>query len=212
MLKYLFLVFCALLITSDVNAQDFAISPLKMNLFYIGIPNPIKVVVKDVEAKDIVLEISNGEIESTEERNTFLVYSQKVGKTLIIILSKDGDTIGLEEFRVRPLPKASAKVAGKYDGLVRKNVLRAQIGIIADIRFFEFSPRSIVNEYSLIVMRGSRTIHSKHYIDGPKFSNEVKEVFDNLQKGDKVIFCFVKYTTVTKKILRAYPAELIITE
>lgn len=212
MLKYISLLLYAIACISNADAQNFTITPIKMNILYVGVPNPMKVVVEDRGADDILVVMPGGDIKPNDRPGSYLAYANTPGMYFIYILSKNGDTIGKERFRVRPIPSPEIMVGGKSRGTIKKDILFAQIGVTASLIGFDYDVRAKVVEYTLIIMRGNKTIFSKHFTDGPKFNDEVRNNLKKTEVNDKVIFCFVNYTMPNKQIHQGNAVELTITE
>jgi hypothetical protein len=57
--------------------------------------------------------------------------------------------MGAVSFRVKVLPDPVVKVAGKKGGRIKKNVLAAQTGVIADMENFEFDLEFKITEFTV---------------------------------------------------------------
>jgi gliding motility-associated protein GldM len=119
-----------------VGASQLVVSPTKMNVFYIGVDNPVDVSVPGIDPSRIQARISSGSIR--RKGNSYVVRVKKVGK-VNVSATADGRSMGSKSFRVKKVPDPIAKVGGKKRGTVSKNWLTAQTGVKADLENFDFA-------------------------------------------------------------------------
>ena len=86
-------------------AQRTAISLDKMNILYIGVPNPITIALENYKPSQFKVYINNGTIEKSESKldNQFVVMPKERGKATIYIIINKKDTISKYEYRVKPI-------------------------------------------------------------------------------------------------------------
>lgn len=130
----------------------------KMNVLYIGVPNPITVSAAGYSIEDISLVIPDAEIKSTG-KGTYEVMVTKPGKVEASIVAKTPTgtkSVGGMEIRVKTIPDPIAKIAGKTGGVIPSSVFKAQSGIPAVLENFEFDARFVVTsfDFSYLPKRG----------------------------------------------------------
>lgn len=130
----------------------------KMNVFYIGVPNPITVSAAGYSLEDINVSIEGATVEKTAN-GKYNISVTKPGKVDAQILAKTttGMTkVGNMEVRVKTIPDPIAKVAGKTGGVVNAAIFRAQTGIPATLDNFDFDAKFRVTsfDFSYLPKRG----------------------------------------------------------
>lgn len=157
------------------------VSPTKMNVFYIGVDNPVEISVPGVPADRIFPSISNGNIR--KEGKGYIVNPSRAGQnaqvTVVAEVEKNvKKNMGMKEFRVKIVPDPVAKVAGiKGSGGIDKAVLMAQAGVVAEMENFEFDLQFKVTEFIVSTVVGGFTQ------DKPSKSNRFTTEQMNLIKG-----------------------------
>ncbi|HOT14459.1 MAG TPA: gliding motility protein GldM [Bacteroidales bacterium] len=168
------------------------VSPTKMNVFYLGVDNPVEISVPGVEAEKIFPSISNGTI--TKSGKSFIVRPSKSGIAQINILAeidKQKKQMGAKEFRVKIVPDPVAKVAGiKGSGVIDKNVLLAQSGIVAEMENFDFDLQFKVTEFKVSVNVGG--FSNDKTSKSNKFTPEQFNLIKGANRGQKVYIEDVK--------------------
>ncbi len=128
-----------------VGQASLVVSPLKMNVFYIGVDNPVAVSVPGVPPSKVNAFVSGGG-SIRRSGNAYVVRVKgpqgknvKVGATAELDGQKKN--MGSKEFLVKKVPDPVAKVGGKRGGTVAKNWLAAQTGVAAVMENFDFDLR-----------------------------------------------------------------------
>lgn len=130
----------------------------KMNVFYIGVPNPITVSAAGYSIEDISVNIPGATL-ATTGKGKWDVTVTTPGKVTAAINAKTESgvkQVGAMEVRVKTIPDPVAKVAGKTGGVVGTGVFKAQIGIPAVLEYFDFDTKFTVTsfEFSYLPKRG----------------------------------------------------------
>lgn len=165
----------------------------KMNVFYIGVPNPISVSAAGYSLEDVSVSIPDATVTPGAQKGQYNVETNKPGKVFAAINAKTESgvkQVGGMEVRVKYIPDPTAKVGGKSSGSLPSNVLKAQLGIVAALDGFDFDARFVVTsfEFSMLPKRGE--LIGPFKVDGALFSKN-KQVVDAIARckpGDKVFF------------------------
>ena len=175
----------------QVGKPSVTISPTKMNVLYLGVPNPIKVSVPGVASENLSVSISNGRIEKSGEG--FLVYPSKLdalGKntsvSVVATLNGEKRPMGSMTFRVKEVPPPLATVSNKNGGILKKEELLAEEGIFADLIDFDFDLKFKVTQFE-ITFSGASGFVTSYKGNGNRFSTEQKEQFKKLAQGSVII-------------------------
>ncbi len=138
----------------QVSKPSVTISPTKMNVFYLGVPNPVSISVPGVPSENLQVSLSNGRI--VPDGKNYLVYPQKADlnarNTKITVSAKfNGDVrnMGSMDFRVKEVPDPIATIAGKNSGVLQKEDLLAEDGIFAALVDFDFDLKFTVTQFDI---------------------------------------------------------------
>lgn len=130
------------------------VSPDKMNVLYIGIPNPVSVSAPGVPASSLKLGISSGSLSGSNGHYTAEVKS--VGTATITVsgqISGKTMTLGSTLFRVKRIPDPKFEFAGKSGGSTSAANIRAQDYVFAKLDNFEFDAKFNVTHFTLMVIK-----------------------------------------------------------
>ncbi|NNC85676.1 MAG: gliding motility protein GldM [Bacteroidia bacterium] len=171
------------------------VSPTRMNVFYIGVDNPVAISVPGVASNNVKPSISGGGgTLSPDGKGGFIckVKQQGIAKVSVnAVLDGGTKNMGTHEFRVKRVPDPVAKVAGKKGGKIAKSVLAAQPAIIPVMENFDFELYFKVTEFEMSRFGKGRdpiTIRTK----GNKLTSEMKKVISSSRSGDKIYFEYIK--------------------
>lgn len=175
----------------QVAEASAVISPTKMNVFYLGVDNPVEISVAGVPSDKIRPSITNGSV--TKSGGSYIVRPKQMGNAFVSVEAQiDGKwkNMGNMEFRVKKVPDPVAKVAGRKGGLIDKNLLAAQIVVQADMENFDFDLKFQVTEFKVSASVGG------FVRDEPSKSNRITpaqlDLIRNMGKGQKVYFEDIK--------------------
>lgn len=169
----------------------------KMNVFYIGVPNPITITAAGYSIEDVSVSIDDAEVTKTAN-GKYDVMVKKPGKVIANIMAKSqtGMTkVGSMEIRVKHIPDPVARVAGKSGGMLRAAVFRAQAGIPAALDNFDFDARFRVISYDFSYMpkrgeyQGPFTVNSARFDANQQVSSYQKT---QARPGDKIFIENIK--------------------
>lgn len=128
------------------------VSPDKMNVFYIGVPNPITVSGAGIPKEKISASL-DGPGSLTKDKDGYIANVTTQGKVKVNVFyePKPGEkkNLGSKEFRVKRIPDPIAKFAGTATGKVNAAQLRVQKGVIASLENFDFDAKFVVTKFNL---------------------------------------------------------------
>ncbi len=167
------------------------VSPLKMNVFYIGVKNPVAISVPGIPTEKIKPSISKGKLyRDPENKSQWIVEVPKgVKKTYISAITElDGKPydLGKSEFRVKRVPDPIATIAGITGGQVGKNQLLAAGAIIPELKGFEFDLYFKIISFSMstIINGDFVTLKTK----GNRFSRDMRRRIKGATRKQKFLF------------------------
>jgi len=174
----------------QVGRPSVTISPTKMNVFYLGVANPIKVSVPGVASENLDVSVSNGRIEKNGD--DYFVYPTKVdvqGKsTAISVMARfNGEkrSMGSMAFRVKEVPDPIATIGAKNGGTIRKEDILAEDGIFADLKDFDFDLKFKVTMFN-VNLSGAGGYERLYKSTSNKFTTEQRDQFAKLTQGSLI--------------------------
>ncbi len=163
----------------------------KMNVFYIGVPNPITVSAAGYSLQDVSVSIDGATIEKGEELGQYIVNVSKQGEVDANIMAKSEGSVkkvGGMKVRVKFIPDPVAEIGGKSQGAMPTNIFQAQRGVIAALKGFDFDARFVVTSYrfSLLPKRGE--LLGPYDVEGPYLDRDknVSNLIKRAKPGDRV--------------------------
>ena len=121
-----------------VGSANASIALDKMNVLYIGVPNPVTIAASGGGDDKVVASINNGTLTRTGP-GKYIAQVNSINDNTIITVTVDGKVAGTGGFRVRTIPEAQAYVGGKPSGEnYPANAFMAQGGVGAGIKNFPF--------------------------------------------------------------------------
>ncbi|MGM0550409.1 MAG: gliding motility protein GldM [Bacteroidota bacterium] len=173
----------------QVAKPNVVVSATKMNVFYVGVDNPVSVSVAGVATDKIHPSITNGRIRRQGDGN-YIVNPRRPGNSIVTVNAEvEGNmtSIGTQQFRVKSLPDPVAKVAGKKGGDIQKNVLLAQQVVAADMENFDFDLTFNITSYTISTTdQGGYFIEEP--IEGSRITDRAKDMIDQARRNQKINF------------------------
>lgn len=172
-----------------VVAPSATISPTKMNVLYMGVPNPISISGGGVSPNSLNPSFSN--MRAERQGGGWVVFPESLdndgSKTKINVSANvDGSSfnLGSMSFRVKKVPDPIPMVANKQGGTISKAEFAVQDGILAVMKDFDFNLKFVVTGFNVSITKSgfSNTWQSGNN----RFTPEMKSQFSNLSRGDVV--------------------------
>ncbi len=137
-----------------VAAPSAAVALDKMNVFYIGVPNPISVSAGGVAPSELSVSGSGGiKLAPKGGAGKYEVTATTPGSVTISVSAKTKDGMkpqGTFKFRVKKIPDPVAKVGGKSGNVDMKKIELSSIGgVVADLPGFDFEAKFVVVSFEL---------------------------------------------------------------
>ena len=170
----------------------------KMNVIYIGVPNPITVSVPGVPDEKV----------KALPTGFALTPDPKLGKGHFIAEAKgqpgEGKVVvqadfngkpmqmGEFKFRLKRIPDPVAKIGGKKDGGIPKSALAAQQGIIPTMEGFDFDLYPKVLSFKMSRYGKGRDPVEKSQEGGGALTSDMKAIIEQARAGDKILFEYIK--------------------
>lgn len=171
----------------EVADPAVVISPTKMNVFYVGVDNPVSLAVPGMSADVISAEITNGEL--IKSGTDYIVRPKQAGKkceiTVYATKNKQKKKLQTKEFRVKEVPDPVAKVAGFKEGSIKRNVLTAAGGISVEMENFDFEMKFTVQSFNMFTVVDGYVQDASS--KSASFSAEQLKLIRNLKRNQLLI-------------------------
>ena len=165
------------------------VSPDKMNVLYIGVPNPLSVSAPGIPKENIRVSISQGNLTGSNGKYEARVTSLGTAKVDVSGELTKGKVsqLGSTLFRVKRIPDPKAQFAGKSGGVTSAANIRAQDRIFAILENFEFDARFKVTRFTLVVVK-PRQDAITYSTTGNEFSAQMRSIMSTVTPGTTVVF------------------------
>jgi len=170
----------------------------KMNVFYIGVKNPVTVAAAGYSVEDVSLGIPDATIEG--EKGHYEISVTKPGTVDVSINAKTAEglkKVGGMVVRVKRIPNPIAKLNGQVGGAMNAAVFRAQIAPAAVMENFEFDIKFQIISFSFSLIPKGGDIIGPFKVEnraGCRFTGNanIEAAMKRAKAGDKVLIDEIK--------------------
>lgn len=173
-----------------VAKPSLTVSATKMNVFYIGVDNPVSISVPGVPTERVRPTISIGTLKRDATGKDWVVTVPKegMGKKATISVSagdgKDSKNMGGVEFRVKRVPDPVPFVGRVQTGPIAREELLISSVIPRMPQDFDFELNFVIQSFNF-VSTASGDIYQRP-INGNQFSEEIKKFIRTARRGQKI--------------------------
>lgn len=177
--------------TYEVGERSVAISADKMNVFYIGVKNPISVSAAGVSSNELKVSISGGGGKMTNTgSNSWDIDVTKPTADCKINVSGGGMNAN-KVFRVKRIPDPVARLGKKADGSMGNGEFKAQQGLIPWLDNFDFDAKCKIQGFNLVkVAKRADPVEATN--QGGRFNDKAGRLVRSAKPGDTFYFENVK--------------------
>lgn len=164
------------------------VSADKMNVFYIGVPNPVSASISGIRDDKVKATMTGGTI-TKAGAGKYTVKVTKPGKAKITVSgpTKNGNFSDSKDFRVKRIPDPVPELGGKQGGSLGTGEMKAQLGIIAKLKNFDFDARfKVVGFEMTLAERGQDLLTAVN--SGAKFSGQAQNLINRAKVGSIYYF------------------------
>ena len=179
----------------EVGERSATISAAKMNVFYIGVDNPVEVSVAGVASNQVKVSMT-GDGGGTISKNSDGTYNVKVtkptkqGSFANVKLTAPGFTAS-KEFRVKRIPDPIPMLSNSRGGKMGSGTFKAQPGILPRLQGFDFDAKCNIAGFN--VVRVPRREDPEQAVNpGGTFRADAKRVINKAKPGDRFFFENIK--------------------
>ncbi len=173
-----------------VAAPSAAVFLEKMNVFYIGVDNPITISAAGVAPGDLQPSLTGGTMRPGGKPGSYIVSVSSGTKATINVGAKLNGvqkSMGTFEFRIKRVPDPVAYVGSiKGDGQMTKGELTSASGVFARMENFDFDLSFSV--VSFVMSMNVNGVFVEKKANGPAITAEMKTLLGGAKPGNKVFF------------------------
>jgi gliding motility-associated protein GldM len=177
----------------DVAQPNVVISPIKMNVFYRGVDNPVDISIPGISMDKITATI-DGAGGIRRSGDNFIVTPGRGNVCNVTVFAEIEGTrrnMGVREFRVRDVPDPTAAVRGITGRIVDKNELAASLAVEAKMPpGFDFDLSFSITSFTVMATVGgfTRTAIANNQV----ITEDQRRLFDGLRAGQTVNIIDIK--------------------
>jgi len=168
--------------TYEVGQRSVSVSADKMNVFYIGVDNPVSVAAAGVASGDVRVNVSGDARKKSGNNKNLVVEGTKQGNAKVSVTA-NGKSLGSFDFRVKRIPDPIPLVGTSRGGSIRSNDFKSQAGLYAKLENFDFEARCRIQGYTLVYQpKGADVVPSVN--PGGPFNDASRRLVNRARPGD----------------------------
>jgi len=172
----------------------------KMNVFYIGVDNPVTVTAAGYSVEDVSLGMPAG-TSATGGKGHYAIRVEKPGTIEVAINAKTKEgaikKVGSMTVRVLRIPDPVAKLGGKTGGAMAASTFRAQIAPAAVLENFIFDAKYTITHFSVSALPKGKDIQGPYDVTnagGCRLGDNanIRKLIDMSRPGDRIFIDDIK--------------------
>lgn len=168
------------------------VSPDKMNVFYIGVPNPVSISAPGIPKEKLRVTLSSGEISGSNGQ--YVVNVKAPGKVTVTVSGEmekgKSSVLGVNEFRIKRIPPPRVKFGNKSGGRLPAAAMKAQNRLFAVLEDFDFDAPFNINHFTLFINKPRADIQVLE-ANNNQFTPAMSAAMSTITSGSRVTFDFV---------------------
>ncbi|HWZ34927.1 MAG TPA: gliding motility protein GldM [Mucilaginibacter sp.] len=165
------------------------VSPDKMNVLYIGVPNPVSISAPGISKDNLHVSMSGGSL--SKSGNGYIATVSTPGTATVNVSGEVSKgkvmALGASTFRVKRIPDPKAMFAGKSSGTTSAANLKGQDAIFAKLENFDFDAKFNVTRFSLMILKPRQDVITLTG-SGNQLTSAMHTAMNTLTPGSKVAF------------------------
>lgn len=174
----------------QVARPSAVVSADKMNVFYIGVPNPVSVSAPGISKDKMKVSLSGGgSISGSTGQYTVNVSSPGTTNVVVSAEVAPGKTqvLGSTQFRIKRIPDPRVKFGGKSGGRLAAVAMKGQNKIFAMLDNFDFDAKFSIERFTLIIVK-PRADAVVLQANGNTFTPQMQSAMSSIGPGTRIIF------------------------
>ncbi|MCB0638094.1 MAG: hypothetical protein KDC54_15800, partial [Lewinella sp.] len=171
----------------EVGRRSVSVAADKMNVFYIGVDNPVSVAAAGVSSNELRVSGSGGGLTlSPNGAGKYIAKVTQPGEATVTV-SGGGLSPSSFAFRVKRIPDPQARLSDKVGGAIGTGEFKAQGGVGAFLDNFDFDATCQVTGFTLVrVPARQDAIESVN--PGPRYNDQSRRLVQAAAPGDRYFF------------------------
>jgi len=175
----------------EVGERSVAISPTKMNVFYIGVDNPVDISAAGVNSNTMTASMSGpggGKIKRAADGSFIVNVSTPTRRNEYAKVNVVADGMNVtKEFRVKRIPDPIPMLSESRGGAMSSAEFKIQKGVFPVLKNFDFEADCKIESYRIVrVPRAKDPMVANNR--GARFNDESKAVIGKARASDKFYF------------------------
>jgi gliding motility-associated protein GldM len=173
----------------QVARPSAVVSPDKMNVFYMGVDNPVSVSAPGIPVEKIKVSVGGGSLSGANGS-----YNVKVsgGSEATVTVSAEiepgkSQVLGSTKFRIKKVPDPIPTFAGKVSGRVPLATAKGINRLEAELKEFDFDLKFTVTKFTVIFSRYKQDALIFQSNDG-SLNSDMRRIMGTLAAGDVISF------------------------
>lgn len=175
--------------TYMVSKPSAVVSPDKMNVLYIGVPNPVSVSAPGIAKEKLKVNMNGGSLSGSNGHYVATVTS--MGEATISVSGEltagKVSFLGSSLFRVKRIPDPKPMFAGKSGGNTSAANIRAQDRLFAKLEGFDFDAKFNVTRFTLMIAKPRQDV-AIYSANGGELSGAMRTAMNGVTPGTTVVF------------------------
>lgn len=175
----------------EVGERSCNVAAEKMNVFYIGVENPVAISAAGVPSAQLKVDASGGGITlAKKEAGKYTATVTNPGEANIT-LSGGGLQPTTFKFRVKRIPTPIPMLSDKRGGAMPNGVFKAQQGVIPVLENFDFEAKCQIQSFNLVYV-APRQDAKIEINSGGRFAPNTAALIQKAKPGDRYLFEQIK--------------------
>jgi len=175
--------------TFQVAKPSAIVSPDAMNVLYIGVNNPVSISAPGVPLESLKLSGAGVSLDTKGGGKYMARVSSPGDVSLQVTAMIDGKTqnLGTSKFRVKRIPKPTARVGGKTGGRIASVQLQGQSVVSAALDNFDFDAKFSITKFNMYIAKPRVDPIGPYSVQGNTFSSQMKSALSGITSGSMVM-------------------------
>jgi gliding motility-associated protein GldM len=175
--------------TYMVSKPSAVVSPDKMNVLYIGVPNPVSVSAPGIAKEKLKVNMTGGSLSGSNGHYVATVTA--LGDATVSVSGElsPGKVafLGSSLFRVKRIPDPKPQFAGKSSGNTSAANIRAQDRLFAKLEGFDFDAKFNVTRFTLMIAKPRQDVIILS-ANGGELTSAMRSAMNGVTPGTTVVF------------------------
>ena len=175
--------------TYRVARPSAVVSPDKMNVFYMGVPNPVSISAPGIAKEKLKVDVAGGTITGANGNYMIKVTGGSEATVTVSAEIEPGKSriLGASKFRIKKVPDPVATFASKVSGRIPSAIAKSTNTLEAELRDFDFDLKFKVIKFTIVLSRYKQDDIIFQSQDG-NFTTDMRRIIGTLTSGDKITF------------------------